>query len=54
MAGSIQVETKILAGSPQRMAEIKSTLGSDTGTLIARFCSLSLLCVWVCELSLAL
>jgi len=35
-AGSIQVETKILAGSPQRLAEIKSTLGSDTAKLLEK------------------
>jgi hypothetical protein len=46
------VETKILAGSPQRMAELKSTLGSDTGKLLDR--SLSLARSRVCVRALAL
>jgi hypothetical protein len=46
------VETKILAGSPQRVAELKSTLGSDTGKLLDR--SLSLARSRVCVRALAL
>jgi len=35
-AGSVKVETKILAGSPARMAELKNTLGNDVKALQAK------------------
>ena len=35
-AGSVKVETKILAGSPKRLAEIKKVLGSDTRKLLSQ------------------
>lgn len=35
-AGSIKVETKILAGSSKRLNEIKKTIGSDTTALLAK------------------
>lgn len=35
-AGSVKVETKILAGSSGRLAEIKKALGSDTDKLLAK------------------
>ena len=35
-AGSVKVETKILAGSSSRLTEIKKALGSDTDKLLAK------------------
>jgi hypothetical protein len=35
-AGSVKVETKILAGSPKRLSEIKKVLGTDTAKLLAK------------------
>jgi len=36
LAGGITVESRILAGSPARLTEIKNTLGSDSAKLLTK------------------
>jgi len=36
LAGGIKVESRILAGSPARLTEIKNTLGSDAAKLLTK------------------